>query len=367
MESLEELHLQHNKLSGLIPTSFDKMLGLLYIGMSYNQLQGPIPNNKAFQDATLDGNKGLCSNVVTKLQSCKNVSKFSRNSLFMIIFLSLGALSFALLGIVMIVRSIKTKEQQPQQHDMQDGEIFSALNFDGRMMYEEIIKATNGFDSMHCIGKGGSGSVYKAKLSSGSIVVVKKLHSILDSNGEETSMKEFLNEMRALVEIRHRNIVKLFGFCSNPSHLFLVYDYLENGSLASILSKESEAQKMEWSSRVRVVKGVAHALSYMHHDCNPPIVHRDISSNNILLDDEYEPCVSDFGTAKILNPDSSNWTARADTYGYIAPGNKFKMFIHSMLFLNSYNDGLVLMAELAYTMKAGKKCDVYSFGVLAVE
>ncbi|XP_004301677.1 PREDICTED: probable LRR receptor-like serine/threonine-protein kinase At4g08850-like [Fragaria vesca subsp. vesca] len=199
---------------------------------------------------------------------------------------------------------------------------------------------------MHCIGKGGSGSIYKAKLSSGSIVVVKKLHSILDSNGEETSMKEFLNEMRALVEIRHRNIVKLFGFCSNPSHLFWVYDYLENGSLASILSKESEAPKMEWSSRVRVVKGVAHALSYMHHDCNPPIVHRDISSNNILLDDEYEPCVSDFGTAKILNPDSSNWTARADTYGYIAP---------------------VLMAELAYTMKAGKKCDVYSFGVLAVE
>ena len=87
-----------------------------------------------------------------------------------------------------------------------------------------------------------------------------------------------------------------------------------------MLSKEDEPNKLDWSIRVRIVKGVAHALSYMHHDCSPPIVHRDISSNNILLNHEYEPCVSDFGTAKLLNADSSNWTARAGTYGYIAPG-----------------------------------------------
>ncbi|PRQ19128.1 putative protein kinase RLK-Pelle-LRR-XI-1 family [Rosa chinensis] len=328
MQSLETLNLSHNKLSGLIPTSFDEMPGLLYIDISYNQLQGPFPNNKAFQDATLDGNKGLCSDVVRRFQPCKNVTKFNRESVFIIIFVSLGALSLAVLGIVTIVRSIKKKEQQPKQHDMQDGGTFSVLNFDGKMMYEEIIKATNGFDSMYCIGKGASGSVYKAKLSSAIIVAVKKLQHVLDGDGEEMSAKEFLNEMRSLVEIRHRNIVKLLVFCSKPSHLFLV--------------KESEAKKLEWTSRIRVVKGVAHALSYMHHDCNPLIVHRDISINNILLDDEYEPYVSDFGTAKLLYPDSSNWTARASTYGYIAP-------------------------ELAYTMKATEKCDVYSFGVLALE
>ncbi|KAL6198786.1 hypothetical protein ACLB2K_028575 [Fragaria x ananassa] len=144
------------------------------------------------------------------------------------------------------------------------------------------------------------------------------------------------------MEIRHRNIVKLRGFCSHSHHSFLVYEYLEKGSLAAILSKEYEAEKLEWSTRVRIVKGVAHALSYMHHDFSPPIVHRDVSSNNILLDYEYEPVVSDFGTAKLLNPDSSNWTAPAGTYGYIAP-------------------------ELAYTMKVTEKCDVYSFGVLALE
>ncbi|XP_026459136.1 MDIS1-interacting receptor like kinase 2-like [Papaver somniferum] len=87
---------------------------------------------------------------------------------------------------------------------------------------------------------------------------------------------------------------------------------------------------------------MANALSYMHHDCTPPVVHRDISSNNILLDCDYEACVSDFGIARILKPDSSNWTSLAGTYGYVAP-------------------------ELAYTMKVTEKCDVYSFGVVTLE
>ncbi|KAM5575776.1 hypothetical protein ABKV19_014628 [Rosa sericea] len=109
-----------------------------------------------------------------------------------------------------------------------------------------------------------------------------------------------------------------------------------------MLGKDEEVKELGWSKRLNIVKGVAHALCYMHHDCLPPIVHRDISSKNILLDDEYEACVSDFGTAKFLNPDSANWTALAGTYGYIAP-------------------------ELAYTMEVNEKCDVYSFGVVTLE
>ncbi|KAJ0035700.1 hypothetical protein Pint_26369 [Pistacia integerrima] len=93
---------------------------------------------------------------------------------------------------------------------------------------------------------------------------------------------------------------------------------------------------------MNIIKGVANALSYMHHDCSPPIVHRDISSKNVLLDLEYEAHVSDFGTAKFLKQDSSNWSELAGTYGYVAP-------------------------ELAYTMTITKKCDVYSFGVLMLE
>ncbi|XP_039165340.1 MDIS1-interacting receptor like kinase 2-like [Eucalyptus grandis] len=113
-------------------------------------------------------------------------------------------------------------------------------------------------------------------------------------------------------------------------------------SLSTILSNEEEAKELDWNKRVNIIKGVAYALSYMHHDCNPPIIHRDISSNNILLDSEYEAHVSDFGTAKLLKLDTSNWTAVVGTYGYVAP-------------------------ELAYTMKVTEKCDVYSFGIVAIE
>ncbi|XP_062014554.1 MDIS1-interacting receptor like kinase 2-like [Rosa rugosa] len=341
MQSLEILNISHNNLSGSIPKNFEQMHSLVQIDISYNQLQGPVPNNKAFHDGALEGNEGLCGNVAG-LQPCnKQSSKTDRRHLFLIIFPILGTLLLvlAVLAIALVGKRRKAK-QDTEQSNVQHKEVFSISEFDGRRMYEEIIKATNDFDALYCIGKGGSGIVYKAKLPSSSIVAVKKLHPVLD--GEETSRKEFLNEIRALLEIRHRNIVKLRGFCSHAHHSFFVYDYLEKGSLASILSKEYEANKLDWSTRVRIVKGVAHALSYMHHDCSPPIVHRDISSNNILLDYDYEPVVSDFGTSKLLNPNSSNWTARAGTYGYIAP-------------------------ELAYTMKVTEKCDVYSFGVLALE
>nr|XP_023903652.1 MDIS1-interacting receptor like kinase 2-like [Quercus suber] len=207
-------------------------------------------------------------------------------------------------------------------------------------MYEEIIEATHGFDAMFCIGKGGHGTVYKANQSSGNIVAVKKLQSLGD--GEIAQQKEFFNEIRALTEIRHRNIVKFHGFCSHSQHSFLIYEYLEKGSLDKILMNDGEAKELDWNKRVNIIKGVAHALFYMHHDCLPPIVHRDISSKNILLDSQYEAHVSDFGIAKLLNSDSSSWTSLAGTYGYIAP-------------------------ELAYTMKITEKCDVYSFGVLAIE
>ncbi|KAK1553999.1 hypothetical protein Q3G72_006427 [Acer saccharum] len=208
------------------------------------------------------------------------------------------------------------------------------------MSRKDIIKATDNFDDKYCIGKRGYGSVYKTKLPSASIVAVKKLHSL--PNGEKTFRKEFLNEIKALTKIRHQSIVKLYGFCSNAQHSFLVYEYLEKGSLAAILNEEEKATELDWSKRLNIIKSVAHALSYMHHDCLPPIVHRDISSKNILLDRDYEAHVSDFGTAKLMKLDSSNWTEVAGTYGYIAP-------------------------ELAYTMKVTEKSDVYSFGVLALE
>ncbi|XP_050254998.1 MDIS1-interacting receptor like kinase 2-like [Quercus robur] len=347
LQSLEMLNVSHNNLSGVVPIAFEEMRGLSYVDISYNKLEGPLPNSKAFQNAcieALQGNKGLCGNV-TGLQPCmagSQVSKKGYKIIFLIIFPLLGTLSLVMmfLGIFCIYQRKRKNPHANQVNNMHNEQVFSIATFDGRAMYKEIIEATQDFDAMFCIGKGGHGTVYKANLPSGNIVAVKKLQSLGD--GEIAPKKEFFNEIRALTEIRHRNIVKLHGFCSHSRYSFLIYEYLEKGSLNTILTNDGEAKELDWNKRVNIIKGVAHALFYMHHDCSPPIVHRDISSKNILLDSQYEAHVSDFGIAKLLYPDSSNWTSLAGTYGYVAP-------------------------ELAYTMKITEKCDVYSFGVLAIE
>ena len=123
-----------------------------------------------------------------------------------------------------------------------------------------------------------------------------------------------------MAEIKHRNIVKSLGYCLHPRFSFLIYEFLEGGSLDKVLTDDTRATMFDWERRVKVVKGVASALYYMHHGCFPPIVHRDISSKNVLIDLDYEAHISDFGTAKILNPDSQNLTVFAGTCGYSAPG-----------------------------------------------
>ncbi|WRX31344.1 Protein kinase domain - like 10 [Theobroma cacao] len=157
-----------------------------------------------------------------------------------------------------------------------------------------------------------------------------------------TILKAFTSEVHVLTEIRHRNIVKLYGICWQPQYCLLACEFFEDGSLAMLLSSEEKAIKFDWIKRMNVIKCVSYALSYMHHDCSVPVVHRDISSKNGLLDLEYEAHISDFGTARLLKPDSSNWTSFAGTLGYSAP-------------------------ELAYTMEVNEKCDVDSFEVVALE
>ncbi|KAK0575486.1 hypothetical protein LWI29_001348 [Acer saccharum] len=348
LKSLEMLNLSHNNLSGLIPRNFEDMHSLSSVDISYNELHGPIPDNKAFQDASIEelqGNEGLCGNV-SELQHCNVLvsHKHGITKARKIMFLLFGtlALSIGLIGIFIAFRRRK-RDSHEEPNNANNQEKFSILTFDGRIMHEDITRATMNFDANYCIGNGGFGSVYKAELPSGDVVAVKKLHSLHASgSGTTTYPKEFASEIRVLSQIRHQYIVKFYGFCSHARYLYLVYEYIERGSLATILSNEGAAAELNWSKRVNVIRGVVDALSYMHHDCYPPIVHRDISSKNVFLDLEYEAYVSDFGIAKVLKVDSSNLTELAGTYGYVAP-------------------------EFAYTMKVTEKCDVYSFGVLALE
>ena len=220
--------------------------------------------------------------------------------------------------------------KQSKQTTIKNGDLFSIWNFDGNMAFEDIINATEDFDLKYCIGTGAYGSVYRVQLPSGKVVALKKLHGF---EAEQPAFdKSFRNEVRVLSEIKHRNIVKLYGFCLHRRSMFLIYEYMEKGSLFSVLYDDAEAVELDWKKRVNIIKGIAHALSYLHHDCTPPIVHRDITTSNVLLNSDWHPIVSDFGIARLLNFDSSNQTIVAGTYGYIAPGKLLRLLFGSFPF-----------------------------------
>ncbi|KAI9160728.1 hypothetical protein LWI28_010994 [Acer negundo] len=351
LTSLENFNLSHNNLTGTIPSALSNMVSLRSINLSHNSLEGPLPDSSVFSSSNSDAfvnNKDLCGQI-RGLRPCNDVSSTGKgsgskkNRLVLIVVPIACALflSCVLVGIFLLIRRRNPRKESKDGNNSRGENPFSLLYFNGKIVYEDIVKATNNFDQMYCIGVGGSGKVYKAEIEDGNVFAIKKLNSQANDL-EIDSIKSFCNEVAALTELRHRNIVKLHGFCAQGRHTFLVYEFMEKGSLAEILSNEKEAVELDWEKRSRVIKGVAHALSYMHHDRVPPVIHRDISSKNVLLDTDMEAHVSDFGTAKFLKPDSSNWTAAAGTYGYIAP-------------------------ELAYTMAVTEKCDVYSFGVLVLE
>ncbi|KAJ1421471.1 Tyrosine-protein kinase, active site [Sesbania bispinosa] len=323
LRRLQLLNLSHNNLSGTIPSSFDEMSSLISVDISYNQLEGPLPKNQAFLKSPIDSlrnNKGLCGNV-TGLALCP-INHSPKSVKVMLL----------------------TEKEEETQIEQQNGELFSIWSYDGKIIYENIIEATENFDDKYLIAVGGQGCVYKVELPTGMVVAVKKLHSI--TNEETSTFKAFTSEVQALTELKHRNIVKLYGFCSHSQFSFLVYEFLEGGSLDQILNNETQAMAFDWKRRVNVVKGLANALSYMHHDCSPPIIHRDISSKNVLLDLEYEAHLSDFGTAKFLRPDSCSWTPLVGTFGYIAPDLLDERLPQPM---NSIVGEIIMIARLAFT------------------
>ncbi|XP_058736289.1 probable leucine-rich repeat receptor-like protein kinase At1g35710 [Vicia villosa] len=339
----QQLVLRNNNLKGKIPQS---ICNVASVNISYNYLNGPIPF--CVDPYAIIGNKDVCTNflykkVHFKFHPCPPPKK-SNNKVRRHIVIALPTLIILLLAFSLIIcfklGHDSTKNKSENAKTTKNGDLFCIWNYDGKIAYDDIIKATEDFDMKYCIGKGTYGSVYKAQLQSGKFVAIKKLQGYEDE--VPTSDESFRNEVEVLLEIKHRHIVKLHGFCLHKRIMFLIYQYMENGSLSSILYDDVKGKEFDWKKRVSVVKGIAFGLSYLHHECPNPIVHRDVSTKNILLNSEWQPSVSDFGTARFLQHDSSNQTTVSGTIGYIAP-------------------------ELAYTTIVSEKCDVYSFGVVALE
>ncbi|KAJ7563104.1 hypothetical protein O6H91_03G096600 [Diphasiastrum complanatum] len=203
----------------------------------------------------------------------------------------------------------------------------------------ELEAATDNFSDKNVIGEGGYGIVYKGRLMDGTLVAVKNL---LNNRGQ--AEKEFKVEVEAIGRVRHKNLVRLLGYCAEGNYRMLVYEYVGNGNLEQWLHESvALSHAFSWELRMKIVLGTAKALAYLHEALEPKVVHRDIKSSNILIDSEWNPKVSDFGLAKLLGSGESHLTTRVmGTFGYVAP-------------------------EYANTGLLNEKSDVYSFGVLLME
>lgn len=203
----------------------------------------------------------------------------------------------------------------------------------------ELEVATNYLADENVIGEGGYGIVYSGVLGDNTKVAVKNL---LNNKGQ--AEKEFKVEVEAIGRVRHKNLVRLLGYCVEGAYRMLVYEYVDNGNLDQWLHGDvGEVSPLTWDSRMNIILGIAKGLAYLHEGLEPKVVHRDIKSSNILLDRHWYPKVSDFGLAKLLGADTSYVTTRVmGTFGYVAP-------------------------EYACTGMLTEKSDVYSFGILIME
>ncbi|XP_008795253.2 leucine-rich repeat receptor-like serine/threonine-protein kinase BAM1 [Phoenix dactylifera] len=332
---LSYMNLSRNHLDGMIPRSMSAMRSLTAVDFSFNNLSGRLPDSGQlayFNASFFAGNPWLCGSVLNNpcnymaspVQSRRGPGHFK---LVLVLGLLLCSVVFAAAAI-MRARSCRRTF---------DGDTWRLTAF-GRVDFG-VSDVMESMKDANVIGRGGAGVVYLGHTSAGEQIAVKRLMR-LGSNGHD---RGFRAEIRTLGCIRHRNIVRLLAFCSNRDTNVLVYEHMSNGSLGEVLHGK-RGGSLGWDRRYRIAVEAARGLCYLHHDCSPMIVHRDVKSNNILLGANFEAHVADFGLAKFLHDGGASecMSAIAGSYGYIAP-------------------------EYAYTLKVDEKSDVYSFGVVLLE
>ena len=341
LQMLESLYLNDNELVGEIPSSIGNLLSLVICNVSNNKLVGTVPDTTTFRKmdfTNFAGNNGLCrvgTNHCHPSLSPSHAAKHSwiRNGSSREIIVSIVSGVVGLVSLIFIVcicfamrrgsrAAFVSLERQIETHVL-DNYYFPKEGF----TYQDLLEATGNFSEAAVLGRGACGTVYKAAMSDGEVIAVKKLNS--RGEGANNVDRSFLAEISTLGKIRHRNIVKLYGFCYHEDSNLLLYEYMENGSLGEQLHSSVTTCALDWGSRYKVALGAAEGLCYLHYDCKPQIIHRDIKSNNILLDEVFQAHVGDFGLAKLIDFSySKSMSAVAGSYGYIAPGkNKFTTLV----------------------------------------
>ncbi|XP_019448478.1 PREDICTED: receptor protein kinase CLAVATA1-like [Lupinus angustifolius] len=336
LKDLSILNVSRNNISGEIPDEIRFMTSLTTLDLSNNNFIGRVPTGGqflVFNDRSFYGNPNLCSSHQPSCPSLMyqndNVHKTHSSKSTKIIIIVITLSTALLLIFVTIYMLRKRKIHKSMKWKLT---AFQKLDFKA----EEVVECLK---EENIIGKGGAGIVYRGSMGNGTDVAIKRLVG----QGSGRNDYGFKAEIQTLGRIRHRNIMRLLGYVSNKDTNLLLYEYMSNGSLGEWLHG-AKGGHLTWEMRYRIAVEAAKGLCYLHHDCSPLIIHRDVKSNNILLDGDFEAHVADFGLAKFLHDQgaSQSMSFIVGSYGYIAP-------------------------EYAYTLKVDEKSDVYSFGVVLLE
>nr|XP_027190722.1 probable LRR receptor-like serine/threonine-protein kinase At1g74360 isoform X3 [Cicer arietinum] len=351
MKCMQNLDLSWNNFSGEFPTSLVNLDELSRFNISYNPLlSGKVPpsghlltfdKDSYVGDNLLDFPKFFDNTLDQRNKTFHNKHMKKSTIWYLCVALTLSILVSGLLFLTVyfLVKSPSLEKRKNQGHD-DSVKIFNLIN-NTIFTHADILKATGNFKEERIIGKGGFGTVYKGVFPDGREVAIKKLQREEGMEGE----KEFRAEMKVLVSGQefgwpHPNLVTLYGWCLYGSQRILVYEYIGGGNLEELVT---DTTNFKYIRRLEVAIDVAKALVYLHHECYPPIVHRDVKASNVLLDKDGKAKVTDFGLARVFDVgDTHVSTIVAGTVGYVAP-------------------------EYGQTWRATTKGDVYSFGVLIME
>ncbi|XWS63687.1 hypothetical protein CRYUN_Cryun06bG0123000 [Craigia yunnanensis] len=352
LKDLNYLRLNNNSLTGACPDSLSNIGGLSLVDLSYNNLSGSLPKISA-RTFKVIGNPLICGpkagnncsavfpeplSLPPDGQKAQSDSGSKDHRVAVAFGASFGAAFFIILFIGFLVWWRYRHKQQIFFDEQYDPEV--CLGHLKRYTFKELRAATDHFNSKNILGRGGFGIVYKGCLNDGTLVAVKRLKDYNIAGGEI----QFQTEVETISLAVHRNLLRLSGFCTTENERLLVYPYMPNGSVASRLRDHiHDRPALDWAMRKRIALGTARGLVYLHEQCDPKIIHRDVKAANILLDEDFEAVVGDFGLAKLLDHrDSHVTTAVRGTVGHIAP-------------------------EYLSTGQSSEKTDVFGFGILLLE
>ncbi|PPD82903.1 hypothetical protein GOBAR_DD20162 [Gossypium barbadense] len=351
MAHLEILNLANNKFIGSIPENWGQLSNLKNLDLSSNNLTGRVSKEFILSSknqcyfVSFNGTHLACGSSLE--QPCVSTSTFpvstSRSKIRIVVTsASCGALILLSLGAFFVSRYYQAHKFKRDVFVDVIGEDDLKISFGQirRFSWREIQLATDNFNEGNIIGQGGFGRVYKGVLSDNTKVAVKRLADYYSPGGEDA----FQREVQLISVAVHKNLLRLIGFCTTSSERILVYPFMQNLSVAYQLRDLKPGDKgLDWPMRKRIAFGAAHGLEYLHEHCNPKIIHRDLKAANILLDDNFEAVLGDFGLAKLVDTKLTHVTTQVrGTMGHIAP-------------------------EYLSTGKSSEKTDVFGYGIMLLE